>query len=113
MPPSLESGRGAEKACRHEEMEMVVTKRLERAFVHSPQEQDEVDKNAQIFLELLPSLIEEGLADKFVVMKGGKVIRALGTFEDAVILGETLFPNDCFSVQEVTRQALDLGSYSY
>ena len=86
---------------------------LSRVFVTSPQQQAEVDRNAEAFLQQLPSLIDKGLSNKFVIMRNCKVVKALDSFEDAVLMGKTLFPDDPFSVQEVSTQMVELGSYSY
>ena len=74
-------------------------------------QQEEVNKNYEVFKEQLPEIIDENIG-KFVLMKGGKIIEYYSTDEDAMKAGQLVFSDKIFSVQEVKDQKIDLGFYS-
>ena len=75
-------------------------------------QQEEVDLNYEAFKALLPSLLESD-QDRFALMHDGAVIACFDTSRDATQTGKQLFEGQCFSVQKVTSQAVDLGYFSH
>ncbi len=72
----------------------------------------EVDRNYEVFRELLPELLKTH-AGKFAVMHNGEFITCLDTVGDALRFGDAKFGEGRFSIQEVTSRYLNLGFYSY
>jgi hypothetical protein len=73
--------------------------------------QEEVDRNYEEFLKLLPSLLTTH-RDKFALMKGGKILGFYSTANDAAVAGETFIPDGLFSIQQVTDSAINLGFFT-
>lgn len=78
----------------------------------SRNQQDEVDKNYEAFLALLPDLMETD-ANRFALMHGRKVIACFDTLRDANEAGRRLLRNKLFSIQEITTTDVDLGYFSH
>ena len=55
-------------------------------------------------------LQEEG---RWALMRDGALVEVFDTLRDAHVAAWKLFSNDLFSVQEITKQSVDLGFYSY
>ena len=77
-------------------------------------QQEEVKANSEIFFkELLPQLLNDNLQGQYALMHNGKIESILKDFHDAVIMGNKLYRDSPFSVQEITSEPINLGSYSY
>jgi hypothetical protein len=74
--------------------------------------QSKVDRNFEVFSELLPSLLQTH-PGKYAVLHDGNVVEFFDTLGDAVKFGHAKFGDANFSVQEVTRQGVNLGFHSY
>ena len=74
--------------------------------------QKEVDRNYEAFLALLPGLIRTH-ANQWALLHDGALTAAFDTARDAHLAGVNLYPEDCYSVQEVTDRPVDLGWFSH
>jgi Family of unknown function (DUF5678) len=76
------------------------------------QTRDQVDKNYEAFVAMLPNII--GLhRNKYALMKDGEVVGYYTTLEDAYMTANKFYPNEPYSVQKVTDVAVDLGFFSH
>lgn len=75
-------------------------------------QQNEVDKNFEIFLKKLPKIIEKHI-EQFALMHDGKNIGYFSTFEDARTAAEIIYGDSIYSIQEVTTTPIDLGYFSH
>lgn len=75
-------------------------------------QQEEVDRNYEAFKALLPDLLKTD-ANRFALMHERQVLACFDTSRDAMLAGRRLLNGKRFSVQEVTRQSVDLGSLSH
>ena len=74
--------------------------------------QTAVDRNFDAFQKLLPSLMETQ-AGKYALMLDGQAIEFFDSARDAMIYGQKQYPDQLFSVQQVTKKIVDLGYFSY
>jgi hypothetical protein len=74
--------------------------------------QEEVDRNYEVFLKVLPSILTT-YRDKFALMKDGKILGYYSTAHDAAVAGETFIPDGLFSIQQVTDSAINLGFFTH
>lgn len=74
--------------------------------------QREVDRNYEAFVELLPQLLVPHRG-KWALLRDGELIAVFDTARDAHLAGSKLYPEACFSVQEVTDRPVDLGWFSH
>ena len=74
--------------------------------------QEEVDQNYQAFKARLPELAQSH-PGKFALMRHSAIVEFFDTARDAHVTGRTLFPDELFSVQEVTEAPVDLGYFSH
>ena len=72
----------------------------------------EVDRNFEVFEEILESLIakHEG---KFALMRDCRIVEFYTSAANAVRGGKAKFGDSIFSVQEVSESVLDLGYFSH
>ena len=73
---------------------------------------EEVKKNREVFELILPKLIDENSHGKYVLMHNGEIKATLKDFNDAVVMGKTLFSDKPFSIEQITNESNDLGFYS-
>ena len=74
---------------------------------------DQIEKNYQAFVGLLPGLLGAH-AGKFALMRDEAVVDFFDTARDAFVAGQKLFaPDRLFSVQEVIEIPVDLGFFSH
>ena len=66
--------------------------------------QEEVDKNFDAFMSMLPWLLSTH-RDKYALMKGQKVLGFYSTAEDARVAAESFIPDKIYSIQHVTEFA--------
>lgn len=71
----------------------------------------EIKANFAAFQQQLPELMKAH-AGKFAVLRQGKVIEVFDTLSDAAKYGARAYPDDMFSVQEVTDRRIELGFFS-
>ena len=74
-------------------------------------QQKEVDANFEAFEKMLPAIMQTH-AGKHALMKDCKVVEFFDTDLDAIRAGNKLFEDGVFSVQKVSREAVDLGFLS-
>ena len=72
----------------------------------------EVDRNYETFVALLPGLMRMH-ANKWALLHDGELTAVFDTARDAHVAGVKLYPDDCYSVQEVTDRPVDLGWFSH
>lgn len=75
-------------------------------------QQNKVDRNFEAFSKMLPELLQTH-PGKYAVLHDGKAVEFFDTLGDAVKFGHAKFGDHNFSVQEVTRQGVNLGFHSY
>jgi hypothetical protein len=71
----------------------------------------EVKTNFDAFQAKLPELLKTH-AGKFAVLRHGETVEFFDTLSDAARFGVRMFPDDMFSVQEVTERRIELGFFS-
>jgi hypothetical protein len=76
------------------------------------QMREQVDKNYQAFLALLPTIIPLH-QDKYALMKDGVAVGFYTTLEDAYMTANQFYKDQPFSVQKVTETPVDLGFFSH
>lgn len=74
--------------------------------------QEAVDSNSVFFQEQLPSLLEKHRG-KYALIRNREIIGFYDTVTDAQSIGSKLYPDELFSIQQVTDTAIDLGFYSH
>ncbi len=75
-------------------------------------QQEEVDRNYEAFKELLDDLLGTD-ADRFALMHNAKLIACFDTLRDARKAGKEFLDGKPFSVQEITKENVNLGYFSY
>lgn len=71
----------------------------------------EVRANFAAFQSRLPELLKTH-AGKFAVMRRGEIVEYFDTLTDAARFGARMYPDDMYSVQEVTDRRIELGLFS-
>lgn len=74
--------------------------------------QSEADRNYEVFSSLLPELMKTH-ANRWALLHDGTLTAVFDTARDAHLAGAKLYPEACFSVQEVTNRPADLGWFSH
>jgi hypothetical protein len=74
--------------------------------------EQEVSKNFEAFQKQLPQLLQTH-AGKFALMRNEDVVEFFDSIGDAVKYARDNFPDDLYSVQQVTQQIEDLGYFSH
>jgi len=75
-------------------------------------QQVEVDRNYDVFNRMLSSIIGEH-RDQLALMRDGKIVGFFETPRAALEAADQLFPDQIFSIQEVTDEPIDLGFWSH
>lgn len=78
----------------------------------SARQKQEVDRNYDAFMRLLGSLLPER-RNQWALMRDGKIIAFFDKPGDANRTGMEMFPDEIFSIQEVTDEPIDLGFWSH
>lgn len=73
---------------------------------------DEVDRNYDVFVKLLPSLLAEH-ANKYALMSSGELVGVYSTLDDAYTTAGKFLRGSQFSVQKITNIPVDLGFFSH
>jgi hypothetical protein len=74
--------------------------------------QEEVDRNYDAFMKMLPELLTQHRG-QHALMKDGKVLGFYSTPQDASSAAETFIPDGLYSIQHVTDAPVDLGYFSH
>jgi hypothetical protein len=77
----------------------------------SYEKRSELRLNYDAFLETLPSVIQDHQG-KHALMRHGRIVEYFDSARDALLSGRKQYPDDLFSVQEVTTAKADFGWYS-
>jgi hypothetical protein len=72
----------------------------------------EVDRNYDVFVRLLSSLLPEH-RDEYALMRDGEIIDFFEKPGEANRAGVEKFADGVFSIQEVTDEPIDLGFWSH
>ena len=74
--------------------------------------QQEVDRNYEAFLKLDDDFYCQHFGS-YALMKDTKVVEVFSTWQDARKAAKLLYGEEPFSIQEVGKEAIDLGFYSH
>jgi len=74
--------------------------------------QEEVDLNFAFFQSELPRLLPK-YRGKFALIRDRKIIEFYDTAVDAQTIGNQLYSDGLFSIQQITEDVIDLGFYSH
>jgi hypothetical protein len=74
--------------------------------------QEEVDKNFDAFLKLLPTLLLTH-RDKYALMKNQEILGYYSSAEDARVAAENFIKDGVYSIQQVTDASIDLGFFTH
>jgi hypothetical protein len=77
-----------------------------------PDRRAEIDRNLEFFLRELPSLLP-AYRGKFALLRHASMVGYYDTVQDAVSAANALYPDQIYSIQQVTDSATDLGYYSH
>lgn len=75
-------------------------------------QRQEVERNYDAFTRMLGKLLPEH-RNQYALMRGGKVIDFFEKPGEANRAGVERFPDQVFSIQEVTDEPIDLGFWSH
>jgi hypothetical protein len=75
-------------------------------------QREEVDRNYDVFMRMLASLLPEH-RDEYALMRGGEIVGFFTRPGDANRAGVDTFADGIFSIQEVTDEPIDLGFWSH
>jgi len=75
-------------------------------------QQEEVDRNFEEFQRKLPELLRSNLG-QYAVMRDAAVVGFYDTLRDARTAASQLYPDERFSIQQVTDVVGDLGFFSH
>lgn len=73
--------------------------------------EEEVRKNYAFFKKELPKLIR-GYKDKFLIIRNEEVQDVCDSGEEAILKAKERFPDELYSIQQVSEEEVDLGSIS-
>ena len=73
--------------------------------------QQEIDVNYKAFLNKIDQHMPR-YQDKFALIHNGEIEQFFDTWQDAYNAGNLIHKDAMFSIQKVTRQAVDLGYFS-
>lgn len=72
----------------------------------------EVDHNYDQFQRLLGTILPEH-EGQIALMRSGEIVGFFDTVRDALSCAGTRFPDGIFSLQDVTREPINLGVFSH
>jgi hypothetical protein len=73
---------------------------------------EEVKRNYEVFMQKLPDLLAT-YRGKFALMRDTEIVEFFDTSGDAYRAGLRLYPDQRFSIQQVTDSPVDLGFFSH
>lgn len=71
-------------------------------------QEEQVKLNYEAFKKLLPELLKQE-ANKYALMRDGKLIAVYETMPDAITTAETMFSDGRWSIQNITDRPINLG----
>ncbi|HET9637863.1 MAG TPA: hypothetical protein VFP12_01505 [Allosphingosinicella sp.] len=77
----------------------------------SQRQREEIDRNYDAFMAMLPSLLDEH-RDQEALMRHGRIVGYFDKAVDAYRAGVERFPDGIFSIQEVTDEPIHLGYWA-
>ncbi len=72
----------------------------------------QVDQNYDAFMRMLSAILDNH-RDQLALMRDGKIVGYYETPHEALVAADAKFPDQIFSIQEVTDEPLDLGFWSH
>ena len=75
-------------------------------------QRQEVDRNYNAFMRQLGALLPEH-RDQLALMRDGETVGFFDTPKQALLAAAERFPDEIFSIQEVTDEPIDLGFFSH
>ena len=75
-------------------------------------QKQEVDRNYDAFMRQLASLLPDH-RNQYALMRDGQIVAFFDKPGDAYHAGVQRFPDEVFSLQEVTDEPIDLGFFSH
>ena len=72
----------------------------------------EVDRNYEAFEQMLPRILPL-YRDQLALMRDRRIVGYFHTPREALRAASELFPDNIFSIQEVTDEPIDLGFWSH
>jgi hypothetical protein len=73
---------------------------------------EEVERNYAAFQSALAELSKQHQGE-YALIRHGEIVSIHEELIDAVVAGQSDFPDGMYSIQEVTTKPLDLGFYSH
>lgn len=77
----------------------------------SQRQSEEVDRNYDVFMGMLESILDEH-RDQLALMKDGRIVGYFDTPREALKAASDRFPDGVFSIQEVTDEPIFMGVWS-
>jgi hypothetical protein len=84
---------------------------IEEAEVTSQRQREEVDRNYDVFMAMLDSILDEH-RDQLALMRDARIVGYFDTPREALEAASQQFPDGVFSIQEVTDEPIFLGVWS-
>ena len=75
-------------------------------------QKQQVDLNYDAFVRMLGGILDDH-RDQLALMRDGKIVGFFDTPKEALQAADAMFPDEVFSLQEVTDEAIDLGFWSH
>ena len=72
----------------------------------------QVDRNYDAFQRVLGKILPSH-RDELALMRDGEIVGYYATPRDALVAADAMFPDQIFSIQEVTDEPIDLGFWSH
>ena len=75
-------------------------------------QKQQVDLNYDAFVRMLGGILADH-RDELALMRDGEIVGYFSTPREALLAAAEQFPDDIFSIQEVTDEPIDLGFWSH
>ena len=75
-------------------------------------QKQQVDQNYDAFMRVLGGILEAH-RDQLALMRDGKIVGFFDSPRAALQAADTMFPDEIFSLQDVTDEPIDLGFWSH
>ena len=75
-------------------------------------QKQQVDQNYDAFMRVLGGILEAH-RDQLALMRDGKIVGFFDSPRAALQAANTMFPDEIFSLQDVTDEPIDLGFWSH
>lgn len=80
--------------------------------MNAQRQKRQVDQNYDAFVRMLGGILDDH-RDQLALMRDGKIVGYFDKPGDANRAGVEMFPDQIFSIQEVTDEPIDLGFWSH